>query len=236
MCSAQNKIFNGIAQSGRVANAYLFVGPGKEKKKEAAFKLADILNCQKQDRILIVPEGASIKINQIRELQSSVLYGPSISPYLMVVIEQADKMTDQAAAALLKTLEEPPSRVLFVLLAEREDKLAVTIRSRCQKIIFAEEMEGWEPKREYAHFYDRFSEIDRAGVSERLKLSAQLAKNRDSVEEILYDLVHFFRYQQKSIDSARQILTTLRHVKRRANLRLCLDVMCLNLSTPAAMP
>ncbi|MFA6549082.1 MAG: ATPase, partial [Candidatus Margulisiibacteriota bacterium] len=62
-------ILEKIARGGRVAGAYLFVGGPAEEKRAAAEKFADLLGCVKQDRFTIAPDGQSLKIDQIRELQ-----------------------------------------------------------------------------------------------------------------------------------------------------------------------
>ena len=220
------KILDGIVKSDRVAGAYLFVGPPGISKKEAAEDFCDQLGCKKQDRFVISPSGASLKIDQIRDLQTAVRYGPSASRYLVAIIEGADKLTDQASAAFLKTLEEPAPGVVFVLLAERRDKLLPTILSRCQRIIFPEESGEW--KRGQANsFYPDLQDIKK---TKPLELSKKMEKEKKKIEELLYDLVHFSRYELCDISSARIILDTLRYIKRRANLKLALDVMCLRLA------
>src|SRR3989338_11564290 len=116
------KILTGAIQNNRVANAYLFVGPAEAQKLEAALSFTELLGAKKQDIIRIAGEKGSIKIEQIRELRQLVRYGPSAGPYLVAMIEGADEMTDPASAAFLKTLEEPAPGVVFILIAEREEK------------------------------------------------------------------------------------------------------------------
>src|SRR3989339_616619 len=184
------KILNGISSSGRVAGAYLFLGTPIAKTKAAAEKLAGLLACAKQDQIFIAPDGATLKIDQIRELKDWVKFGPSAGKHLIVVVEGVDNLTDQAAAAFLKTLEEPAEGVLFVLLAEREDKILPTIQSRCQKIIFPDEVAGWQPKADFESYYQI---LRQKSVVQLLKFSSELAKEKERVEEILYDLSYFAR-------------------------------------------
>lgn len=226
-----SKILEGVAKSGRVAGAYLFIGPPGVGKKEAAKNFAAVLGCKNQDRIVISPSGSSIRINQVRELQGFVRYGPSAGRYLLVTVERADALTDQAAAAFLKTLEEPAPGVVFVLLAEREDRIPTTILSRCQRIVFAEKVQEWEPNSEFEPFYDEMRFLAGRGTQELLKLSAALAKEKERIEDLLYDLSFSVR---EDACRARIILDTLRFIKRRANLKLSLDVMCLKLGSKNA--
>jgi len=226
--SRVKKILERAVQSGRVAGAYLFVGPPGAGKKEAAENFAAVLGCKNQDRIAVGPSGSSIKIDQVRELQGLVRYGPSAGRYLLVTVERADTLTDQAAAAFLKTLEEPAPGVVFALLAEREDRIPPTIVSRCQKIVFAEKAQEWEPKAEFDPFYDKFRSLGDKGALDLLKFSADLHKERERIEDLLYDLSFSARGDARR---ARIILDTLRFIKRKANLKLSLDVMCLRLGS-----
>ncbi|NQT30265.1 MAG: hypothetical protein HQ596_06810 [Candidatus Saganbacteria bacterium] len=224
--SRTKKILDGIVKSDRVASAYLFVGPPGPFKKEAAEDFCDQLGCKKQDRFLLSPSGTSLKIDQIRELQTAVRYGPSASRYLVAIVYGADNLTDQAAAAFLKTLEEPAPGVVFILLAEKRDKLLPTILSRCQKIVFPEESGEWEMGQANP-FYMDLKDIKK---TKPLELSRKIEKEKKKIDELLYDLVHFARYELRDVSSARIILDTLRYIKRRANLKLALDVMCLRLA------
>ena len=222
-------ILEGIVTGDRVAGAYLFVGPPGVGKKAAAESLADQLQCQKQDRINIAPDGASLKIDQVRELRQWVVFGPSAGRYLVVIIEKADLLTDEAAAALLKTLEEPAPGVVFVLLAEREDKLPKTILSRCQKLVFSELAADWQPKVEWQSLYAEVKTIRQKPPEKRLQLSLKLEKEKDQLEPLLYDLAAYLRYDLVDAAGAQVVLNTVRFLKRRANPKLALDVMCLKL-------
>jgi DNA polymerase III delta prime subunit len=230
------KILEGVAKNGRVAGAYLFLGPPGVGKRAAADSFADLLGCNKLDKFVIEPGGlsagalgGSIKIDQVRDLQRAVCYGPSASPYLLVIVEKADTLTDQAAAAFLKTLEEPAPGVVFALLAEREDRIPETIISRCQKIVFSEKKEGWKPDPSFNPFYDGLRNIRQKGVVERFKLASGLEKEKEKLEALLYDLAYFAWHELRDVRCARIIIDTLRYIKRRASAKLALDVMCLQI-------
>lgn len=208
----------------------MFVGPPGSGKREAAEIFASLLGCQKQDNFLLLPQKSSIRIEQVRELQAWVRYGPSISPYLVVIVDQADTLTDQAAAAFLKILEEPPSGVVFILLVERPERLPLTIHSRSQKIIFAEKVKVWEGKKELEPFYEGLRRrLDKKNNA--LLLAKQLEKEKEGIEGLLYELSYFAFYKLSRVKAARIILDAIRFIKRKANLRLVLDVMCLRLGT-----
>jgi DNA polymerase III gamma/tau subunit len=158
-----------------------------------------------------------------------VRYGPSMSPVQCLIIAGADAMTDEAAGAFLKTLEEPPAGVVFILLVTREDRLPVTIASRCQKILFEEKKAEWKPNPEFAGFYSDLKAIKRKGVIEQLGLSARLEKERERIEELLYDLTFFARVELRDLQMVRILLDAVKNIKRKANLRLALDVACLKM-------
>jgi len=148
----------------RVAHAYLFHGENAIGKKLAAIRFAQALNCDRlsaaqepdacgtcrscsqidaqthPDFLLIEPDrelaNPQIKIEQIRQLEEQIVYRPLISPRKIYVIDEADRLTQGAANALLKTLEEPAAHSLFLLVSSRPAALPATVRSRCQSIRF----------------------------------------------------------------------------------------------------
>lgn len=126
-------------RGGRLPNAYLFQGPKGSGKREAAEEIAGTLLGRIEnhpDFIRITLEKTTIKIETIRDLIQKLSLRPVESDRRVVVIEEADAMTDAAANALLKTLEEPPQHTLFILISEASERLPATIRSRCQRVSF----------------------------------------------------------------------------------------------------
>jgi DNA polymerase-3 subunit delta' len=88
------------------------------------------------DIIVLEPDGRQIKIEQVRDLIRLIPFPPIEAAFRFVIIDPADKLGDAAANALLKTLEEPPSRTRFILISSKPQSLPVTIRSRCQRMTF----------------------------------------------------------------------------------------------------
>jgi DNA polymerase-3 subunit gamma/tau len=146
---------NAIRQD-RVAHAYIFSGARGVGKTTAARILAKALNCAKGptadicnqcDSCREISAGTSLDvieidaasnrgIDQIRELREMVRYAPAASRKKVVILDEAHMLTDEASNALLKTLEEPPDNVVFVMATTQPDDLADTIRSRSQHFHF----------------------------------------------------------------------------------------------------
>jgi DNA polymerase-3 subunit gamma/tau len=143
-------------QSNRVAHAYIFSGVRGVGKTTTARILAKALNCAKGpttepdntcDSCREISAGTSLDvleidaasnrgIDQIRELREMVRYAPAASRYKIVILDEAHQLTDEASNALLKTLEEPPERVVFILATTRPEDLVETIKSRAQLFQF----------------------------------------------------------------------------------------------------
>ncbi len=142
--------------SNRVAHAYIFSGVRGVGKTTTARILAKALNCAAGptaepdntcDSCREISAGTSLDvleidaasnrgIDQIRELREMVRYAPASSRYKVVILDEAHQLTDEASNALLKTLEEPPERVVFILATTRAEDLVETIKSRAQLFQF----------------------------------------------------------------------------------------------------
>jgi len=143
-------------KTGRLAHAYLFSGPRGVGKTSVARIFAKAINCREgepgipcnQCRSCIeITEGSSVDvqeidgasnrgIDEIRDLRESIKYMPSSSKYRIYVIDEVHMLTLPAFNALLKTLEEPPAHVKFILATTEAHKVPVTILSRCQRYDF----------------------------------------------------------------------------------------------------
>jgi DNA polymerase III subunit gamma/tau len=143
-------------KNNRVAHAYIFSGSRGVGKTTAARILAKALNCVKGptaepcgecDSCKEIAAGTSLDvieidaasnrgIDQIRELREMVRYAPAAARHKVVILDEAHMLTGEASNALLKTLEEPPDRVIFVMATTQPEDLADTIRSRSQHFHF----------------------------------------------------------------------------------------------------
>src|SRR5690349_12122020 len=143
-------------QNNRVAHAYIFSGARGVGKTTTARILAKALNCvhgptpapcNECDSCREIAAGNSLDvleidaasnrgIDQVRELRDMVRYAPVGGRYKVIILDEAHMLTDEASNALLKTLEEPPDKVVFVMATTEPEELAETIRSRSQHFHF----------------------------------------------------------------------------------------------------
>ena len=142
--------------SGRVSHAYLFCGPRGTGKTSTGRILAKAVNCLTNGKgepcntcpmCQAITEGRALdgievdaasnrRIEDIRGLRERVNYAPNQARYKVYIIDEVHMLTNEASNALLKTLEEPPSHVIFVLATTEVYKIIPTILSRCQRFDF----------------------------------------------------------------------------------------------------
>ncbi|MBI4235741.1 MAG: DNA polymerase III subunit gamma/tau [Chloroflexi bacterium] len=143
-------------ERGRVAHAYLFCGPRGTGKTSTGRIMAKAVNCQSNGRgepcnacslCRAITEGAALDvieidaasnrgIDEIRDLREKANYAPNSARRKVYIIDEVHMLTDAAANALLKTLEEPPPHVIFVLATTEPHRLPATVLSRCQRYDF----------------------------------------------------------------------------------------------------
>jgi len=148
-------LLNALAKE-RVSHAYLFCGPRGTGKTSTARNLAKAINCLTNgqgepcntcDMCLAITEGRALdvieidaasnrRIDEIRDLRERVNYAPNQARRKVYIIDEVHMLTNEASNALLKTLEEPPPHVIFILATTETHKIIPTILSRCQRFDF----------------------------------------------------------------------------------------------------
>jgi len=151
-------VLRNALRNGRLAHTYVFIGPEGVGKRLTALALVKAANCQSPpqpeeccekcpscvkvntsnhaDVIRLEPEGEVMKIGQIREMQKRLHFRPMEGGRRACILDSADRLTDEASNALLKTLEEPPQETHLFLITSRPHRLLPTILSRCQWVKF----------------------------------------------------------------------------------------------------
>src|SRR5512143_2484761 len=145
-------------EQGRVAHGYIFSGHRGIGKTTIARILAMALNCRSGDKpaaepcgvcdscqeiragnavdVIEIDAATNRGIDEIRELRDAARYRPARDRYKIWILDEAHQITDAAFNALLKTLEEPPGHVIFMMATTEPEDIPQTIRSRCQHFSF----------------------------------------------------------------------------------------------------
>src|SRR5687768_2691615 len=144
--------------SGRIAHAYLFCGTRGTGKTSTARILAKCLNCQKSDGptptpcnecesckgiargedmdVIEIDAASNTGVDNVRDIIENAQYRPARSRFKIYIVDEVHMLSKNAFNALLKTLEEPPSHVKFILATTEPEKVLPTILSRCQRYDF----------------------------------------------------------------------------------------------------
>lgn len=152
------KTLSNALTQGQIAHAYLFSGPRGVGKTTVARLLAKALNCQNRESnqfepcnkcesciainaghsmdLIEIDAASNRGIEDVRSLRDNIKFSPVSSKYKIFIIDEAHQITKEGFNALLKTLEEPPEYVIFILATTEPDKLLATILSRVQRYNF----------------------------------------------------------------------------------------------------
>jgi DNA polymerase-3 subunit gamma/tau len=198
---AASRALQGAIIGARVSHAYLFSGSRGTGKTSAARLLAKALNCSGRTRdsaepcnqcqscvemtagsaldLIEIDAASNRGIDEIRDLREKVNLAPALGPFKVYIIDEAHMLTEPAFNALLKTLEEPPAHVVFILCTTDAQKIPLTVIGRCQQFVFRRHSEE--------QIVSRLSHIARAEKvevdAEAMKLIARTAQGsmRDAV-------------------------------------------------------
>jgi DNA polymerase-3 subunit delta' len=194
--------------TGRVAHAYAFVGPPGTGRTGTALAFAAALLCPRggcgacracaqvaerrhPDLHVIVPTPPesnprgprAIRIGAIRELERRAWLRPVAAERKVFVLDDADRMTEDAPQAFLKTLEEPPPRTVILLVLERVRAVPATIVSRCQLVRFQPPPAA--PPAERAEALGWLEEVRRGGAEALFRLAQTVERDREAAERVV---------------------------------------------------
>ena len=220
------KLLKNAVKGGQIAHAYLFVGSRGTGKTSTARILAKAVNCQnlKKDgnpcnecsNCIGISEGRFLDlveidaasnrgIDQIRELKEKIEFSPTDGVFKVYIIDEVHMLTTEAFNALLKTLEEPPGHIIFILATTDVHKLPPTILSRCQRYDFRLGTE-----KEVKDFVKEITKKEKINIhQDALDIVVQNAKGsyRDALSTL--DVVYTGQEKGKSeitADEARKVL------------------------------
>lgn len=214
---------NAIVQN-RIAHAYLFCGPRGTGKTSIAKIFAKMLNCENESNkpcgkctnckmvqngshpdIIEIDAASNNGVDEVRNLIDKVKYAPMQGKYKVYIIDEVHMMTTGAFNALLKTIEEPPAHVVFILATTEPNKVIPTIISRCQRFDFNKVSQKDIEKRLSIVCKEEKIEIDPEAIS----LIAQLADGgmRDSLS--ILDQCIAYCSSNITVDNVREIYGVL---------------------------
>ena len=213
-----------------MTHAWLFTGPPGSGRSNAALAFAAALVCKvggcnectdcktaiigsHADVELIKTEGLSIKIDEVRELITRASWSPAVGNYRVVVIEDADRLTESAANALLKAIEEPGLRTVWLLCAPSSTDVLPTIRSRTRSLVLrtpsiaavAELLEKEKFSPAMADFAARASQ-GHIGRARHLAKSEEARTRRQAILKIsliIIDIASAFKAAQVLVEAAK---------------------------------
>lgn len=251
------ELLKNTIKSKKVVNGYMFSGSGKTKNYDYAKKFAKMIlclspedeECKKCKSCLMFDDdnhsdyfeinkesSESIKIDEIRGMQERIAEKPITSSKKVYLINNAEQMTQEAQNCLLKTLEEPPDFITILLVANNENTILPTIKSRCTKIVFTEENAeelSEEEKERYKSLEKIFGNIDKYKSIDLLNKLDVLYKDKDNILENL-DFINMILINKvkenikyaKYIDYVEETKTRL---KSNSNYDMCIDNLILKI-------
>lgn len=217
------------ATVGRLSHAYIFSGNDKALKHDVTKQFIELVKCDKTD----TKQLEIATLSDIRELKYFASQAPWSSDCKVIVLTQADEMSQDAQSAFLKLLEEPKGNTIFLLFAKHPYLLLETIRSRGQEISF------WRFEAEQVEV--SFEKLYKASLQKRFEYAKKLSDNPEEIQRVLHMLLLYARFQllekirqesdapkERKIVAAIQEISTLLS-RTNINPRLALENLFLSL-------
>ncbi|QMS84972.1 DNA polymerase III subunit gamma/tau [Candidatus Xianfuyuplasma coldseepsis] len=223
------KTFKNALKNNKIAHAYLFSGPRGTGKTSIAKIIAKAVNCEKApienpcnecdvcrgienntiSDVIEIDAASNNGVDEIREIRDKVKYLPGIATYKVYIIDEVHMLSTGAFNALLKTLEEPPKHVIFILATTEPHKIPATIHSRCQRFDFR----GVSIPEMTGRLHTIIDEEDIDISKEAIKVIAESAEGgmRDAIS--LLDQVVSYTDKKVTVDDVHAIKGTVSNEK-----------------------
>lgn len=251
------ELLKNTIKAKKIVNGYIFSGSGNTKNYEYAKLFAKMILClngedgycgkcksclmfdddNHSDYFEINKDSTeSIKIDEIRNMQEKIIERPITSSKKVYVINNAENMTVEAQNCLLKTLEEPPEFITIILVANNENTILPTIKSRCTKVAFTEENAkelSEEDKQRYETLEKIFGNIEKYKSIDLLNKVDVLYKDKDNIFESL-DFINIILIKKakeniKYVNYIDYVEETKNKLKSNSNYDMCIDNLILKI-------
>ena len=232
----------------QLSHAYLFTGQEGIGKKFFAKEFAEFIGCNFPD-LMIVSEankkdpkfgdGGEIKISQIREVQNFLAYKSYNGGFKTVIVDDAEKMNQEAQSCFLKTLEEPKGKTLLILISSKPDMILSTITSRCQEIKFFKPKDlpvNSEKIKKEQEIIDQLLPVMNLTLADKFKYVKSIDFEKQDAREILEVIQKHFRKKllEDILDKkVKRVLELSEEISQKllftnANPKLALEILLLN--------
>lgn len=214
MFEKQKKYFDDILKNGLLGHAYLFTGQDSDGKRAFAEDICTLLTGKgfenNPDLKFIRPNAKEnkyrIDIESIRGLKTFMYLRPYSSEYKLAVIDDAETISDAAANAMLKILEEPPGKSVLILISSKPKLLPQTILSRCETVVFHPVPMAKTDELDKA--LAELRKVAKESIAERIKYAKKIHE-KENYPELVNLWLHSLRFQLADKPSSAPVLKNL---------------------------